>query len=337
VNKTPRNKPSDEVVEDEEIVFPDEDGLVAGGGRAEEEQRNPDGFRSGFVAVAGLPNAGKSTLINAFIEGAPLITSWRPQTTRFHIRCICTNDRRQIIFVDTPGWHRKKGKLETFMLEEIARGLDGVDVLLYVIDASDPSPDRNVAIYREAVATAKGVGCRIIALAKADKIPRPRLLPLIERFHGECGPDELVPLSAVKAENLHALDEVITSHLPEGPQFYPDDILVDRPDEFVFSEFVREQLHRLTFDEVPFSLAVEVDKVSQGDKRVKIEATVYVERDSQKGIVIGGGGDAIQKVRANAAARIARFTGKKVTLSLHVKVAENWTDKVGRLRSLGYR
>ena len=301
------------------------------------DDREPQvGFRSGFVAVAGLPNAGKSTLINAFIEGEPLITSWRPQTSRFHIRCICTNENRQIIFVDTPGWHKKKGKLEQYMLDEIKRGLDGVDVLLYVVDSSDPRIDRNIEIYKRAVKTSKGTTCKIVVLSKVDKVARLSLLPLIERFSKECKPDEVIPLSSTKGENLTALDAVLTKKLPEGPQFYPDDILVDRPDDFVFSEFIREQLHRLTHDEVPFSVAVEVDEVKRGPKRVKIEACVYVERDSQKGIVIGKDGEAIQRVRSRAANRIGRFTGKKVTLRIHVKVAEKWTEKVGRLRNLGY-
>ncbi len=222
------------------------------------------------------------------------------------------------------------------MLDEIKRGLDGVDVLLFVVDSSDPRIERNIKVYKKAVSTSSGVTHKVIVLSKVDKIARLDVLPLIERFAAECNPDEIIPLSATKKENLEALDKILSTNLPEGPQFYPDDILVDRPDDFVFSEFIREQLHRLTHAEVPFSVAVEVDEVKKGPKRIKIEATVYVERDSQKGIVIGADGEAIQRVRSRAANRISKFTGLKVTLRIHVKVAEKWTEKVGRLRNLGY-
>lgn len=289
------------------------------------------------MAVAGLPNAGKSTLINAFIEGQPLITSWRPQTTRFHIRCICSSPTRQIIFVDTPGWHRQKGRLEQFMLDEIARGLDGVDVIVYLVDASTPRPELNVKVWKQACELASGVRRRVLVLSKADTLPREDLLPLMQRFHDECSPDDIVPVSARKRENLDCLDQVLTLALPEGPRFYPEDILVDRPDDFVFAEFIREQLHCLTHDEVPFSIAVEVDSIKRSPKRIDVEATVYVERDSQKGIVIGSGGKLVRDIRRKATVRIARFTGTEVTLSLFVKVAENWTEKASRLSYMGYR
>jgi GTP-binding protein Era len=295
-----------------------------------------DDFRSGFVTVAGLPNAGKSTLINSFFETSPMITSWKPQTTRFHVRCISTNKERQIIFVDTPGWHCQSGNLEKYMLNEIKRGLDGIDVLLFLIDISVYKIDKAIAIYKEAVATTTGVGWKIIALSKVDLIKRDKLLPLLEKIHAECECDEMIPISSLKGENLDSLEKAIFAHLPRGPQFYPEDVTVDKPDDFVFSEFIREQIHRMTHAEVPFSTAVEVNDASETDDEIFIDASIYVERDSQKGILIGHKGTAIKLIKTRARSRIARFTGKKVHMTLKVKVADKWTKSPLRMKYLGY-
>ena len=330
---------SDEVNEttidddEEEVVFPHlpKDAMVQAQVPVFDEN-----FRSGFVTVAGLPNAGKSTLINTFFETSPMITSWKQQTTRFHVRCISTNEKRQIIFVDTPGWHAHPGNLEKYMLNEIKKGLDGIDVLLFLIDVSDKKLDRAISVYEKAVANTTGVGWKIIALSKVDLIKRDSLLPILERINTECTCDEIIPLSSVKGENLEALDEAICEKLPKGPLFYPESVTVDKPADFVFAEFIREQVHRMTHAEVPFSTAVEVNNAEESDDEVFIDASIYVERDSQKGILIGSKGKAIKLIKTRARQRIARFTGKKVHMSLKVKVADKWTKNPGRMRYLGY-
>ena len=326
---TENENTENETIDDETI---DHDNSSASMGYTE----NKD-YRSGFVTVAGLPNAGKSTLINSFFKSKPMITSWKAQTTRFHVRCISTNEKRQIIFVDTPGWHGESGNLEKYMLNEIKKGLEGIDVLLFLIDVSDKKIDKAISIYKKAVSSSSGVGWKIIALSKVDKIKRASILPVLEKVNNECDCDEIIPLSSLKKENLEALDNAISQKLPHGPQFYPEYVTVDKPVDFVFSEFIREQIHRLTHAEVPFSTAVEVNEAEESDTEVFIDASIYVERETQKGILIGEKGRSIKLIKTRARERISKFTGKKVHMTVKVKVSEKWTRNASRMRYLGYR
>ncbi len=294
-------------------------------------------YRSGFIAVLGLPNVGKSTLINVFFEGAPLITSPKPQTTRFHVRCIHTDERRQVILVDTPGWYEGGEALARFMRREIERAIDGVDVLLYVVDASRPALDENERLYRRLL---RGAGKRtpvVMVLNKVDLAGKERTLELLDTLWKRFSPREIVPVSALQRFNVDELDRVVTSLLPEGPMLYPPEMVVDRDEEFLFGEFIREQIYHVTHQEIPFKVAVDVQRVEREEGRIFVEAYIYVVRDSQKGILIGREGRKIKEIKKLASIRIRRFTGCKVELSLRVKVAKNWTKRASLLGYFGYR
>lgn len=291
------------------------------------------GFRSGFVSLLGFTNAGKSTLINRFVTGAPAIVSKHPQTTRVHQRCISTNDQRQIVFVDTPGWLERKGLMDKIIRKEINRGLAGSDVYLHVIDARRPDPERNLQLSRRLLR--KCSSPVVVALNKVDGMARAKVLPMLTELFETLKPVEIVPVSAHRGSNFDELDRVLSRLLPEGPMLYPVDMRVDQPRDMLFSEFIREQVFLLTYEEVPFSCAVEVTKVS-GRKPMEVHATIFVERESQKGILVGEGGKAVGRIRRLANDRAAAFVGKPVAVHLHVKVSKDWKKDARRLREFGY-
>ncbi|MBI4870086.1 MAG: GTPase Era [Candidatus Riflebacteria bacterium] len=281
------------------------------------------GFRSGFVAVLGLPNVGKSTLINGFFANDPLIVSYKPQTTRFHIRCISTTPERQMVLVDTPGWHSRGRGLGAFMRREITHSLSGADVLVYMLDASHLDLERNR--YAHAVLMQGVTTPRVLVVNKIDRVGGGRLAQLLDQLTRVFEPKEIVPVSALEKANLDELDRVLTGLLPEGPPLYPPEIVVDKRHEFLYTEFIREQLYHVTREEIPFSCAVELVGLEADQNPPHVEANILVEKNSQKGILIGAGGSMIARIRRLAGARIRRFFGKPVDLSLWVKVRPKWS------------
>lgn len=293
-------------------------------------------FRSGFVSIVGMPNAGKSTLINQLLEKALCITSFKPQTTRYHLRCIATTPERQIVFVDTPGWVASQKQMDKLMRKEIYRGAEGVDVIIFVIDATRLNLEANREAWKALVTSSKSH--RVLALNKIDKFSKVELIPILQKLQETFEPEALVPISAFKRSNIDELDRVITSMLPEGPQLYPEDQVADRPKEFLLAEMIREQLYFVTKQELPFSCAVHVESFSEEENRVEMAAAIYVEKDSQKGILIGAGGSMIKDIRERAQKRIHDFLGKKskVKLELTVRVKRNWRQDPEILKALGF-
>jgi GTP-binding protein Era len=296
----------------------------------------PPGFRAGFVAVVGMPNAGKSTLVNALLGREALITSDKPQTTRHQIRCVSTTSERQLLFVDTPGWLRQRRGLDAAMAKEIRMGLEGVDVVLLVIDGLRPDLKKLEPV-RQAAAEGAGGAPLVVALTKMDKLGKSKAIPLAAKITEILEPADLVPVSGLGRDNLAALDAVLTGHLPEGPVMYPPEVVVDRPESFLAAEFVREQIFRVTKEEVPFATAVDVRRYEIAeDGTVEVDARVFVDRKSQKGILLGKNGRMIHQIRRKAARRLKEYTGAPgVELELFVEVRKGWRDEARALEQLG--
>jgi GTP-binding protein Era len=296
---------------------------------------NPEGYRSGFVAVIGLPNVGKSTLVNALVGREVLITSDKPQTTRHQIRCVSTTPARQILFVDTPGWLDQRRKIDTAMMREIRMGIDGVDLLVYLVDGIRPDLKR----VTEIVSGVRKEGSKIpflMLVSKIDKLGKAKVIPLLTKLHMEYAPDELIPVSGLTGDNLEELDKVLTGLLPEGPVLYPPETVVDRPETFLAAEFIREQIFRETRQEIPFATAVEIERYQEKDRTLDVGAVIYVDRKSQKGILLGKQGCMIREIKRRSIIRLKKYTKvKKVKLDLFVKVVEGWRDKAGTLKELG--
>ena len=296
----------------------------------------PGTFRSGFVTIVGMPNSGKSTLINSFLQRALCITSFKPQTTRYHLRCIATTEDRQLIFVDTPGWIASQKQMDKLLRKEIYRGIEGVDVIVFLVDATRMNLEANRDAWKALVTSTKSH--RVLALNKIDRFSKVELIPILNQLQQAFEPEALVPISAFKRTNIDELDRVVTSMLPEGPKYYPDEQVADRPMEFLLSEFIREQLYFVTKQELPFSCAVHVESYETEGDKVKLVAAIFVEKDSQKGILIGAAGSMIKDIRERAQKRIHDFLGKKskVKLELTVSVKKNWRQDPETLKTLGF-
>ena len=283
-------------------------------------------FKSGFVAVSGKPNVGKSTLVNAIIGRKVSIVSEKPQTTRNRINCVYTTDEFQIIFVDTPGIHKPLHKLGEYLVNIAVRALKGMDLAMFVVDAERGigKPDEYVANYlNESKVKVIGV------INKIDLVGEGRKLDIIEDGISNLCENLVctVRVSAITGENLSTLVDRIVENLPEGPMYYPQDTVTDRPLSFLVAEIVREKILNLTYEEVPHSVAVIIEDMIERENGVLyIRANIIVERDSQKGIIIGKGGNMIKKIGTFAREEIEFFTGKKVYLDLNVKVKKNWRN-----------
>lgn len=292
-----------------------------------------NGFRSGFITVVGRPNAGKSTLLNHLLGQKVLIMSDKPQTTRNRIQCIVTDERGQIVFLDTPGIHKPKHKLGEYMVGAAKESLADVDIVLYLVDGSAEfggGEEYVMEMIRQA-----GTPC-ILALNKVDLINREKLVKQIQKYSGLMKFLAVVPVSALTGENTDELLKVIYANLPEGPKYYPEDEVTDQPERFIMAELIREKVLQLTRDEVPHSIAVVVEEVDEKETLVKVRATVMVERDSQKGIIIGQGGKLLKEIGSLARKDIEALLGSKVFLELWVKVKKDWRNKMDSLRQLGY-
>lgn len=292
-------------------------------------------YKSGFVAVIGRPNVGKSTLINKIIGQKVAITSDKPQTTRSRIQCILTQDDAQIIFLDTPGIHKPKFKLGEYMLKAAEGTLKEVDAIFFVIDATEKFGGGERYILERLNATTKPV---ILVVNKVDLLDHEKLLPIIAEYSTRRNFAAIVPISAADGTNVDALIDEAKKFLPEGVQYYPADMVTDQPERLIITELIREKLLHATQDEVPHSIAVDVEEFTQRDNgTIFIRATIYVERDSQKGILIGKGGEMLKNVGKAARPEIEMLLGTKVFLDLWVKVKRDWRNSLGALQSFGLK
>lgn len=298
-----------------------------------------DEFRSGFVCFVGRPNTGKSTLTNALVGEKVAITSNRPQTTRHTIRGIVHREDFQIILVDTPGLHRPRTLLGERLNELVKGTYSDVDVIGLCLPADEAIGPGDRWIYEQIRAVAPRTTL-IVIVTKIDKVPRDKVaaqLMAVSQLVGDTA--EIVPVSATKGEQLDVLTEVLVSKLPPGPAFYPDGELTDEPEQVLMAEFIREAALEGVRDELPHSLAVVIDDVTPREGRddlIDVHAIVYVERDSQKGIVIGKGGARLREVGTAARTQIEKLLGTKVYLTLQVKIAKNWQRDPKQLRRLGF-
>ena len=291
-------------------------------------------YKSGFVAVIGRPNVGKSTLINHIIGQKIAIMSDKPQTTRSRIQCIFNMENAQMIFLDTPGIHKPKHKLGEYMLKAAEGTLKEVDVIFYVVDATEKfGSGENYIIERLKSSTNKPV---ILVINKIDLINREQSLPLIESYSEKYDFAAIIPISAIDGTNVDNLIQEAVKYLPEGPQYYPADMVTDQPERLIIAELIREKVLHLTEDEVPHSIAVDVDEMKKrnnGDTYIR--ATIYVERDSQKGILIGKNGEMLKNIGKLARPEIEMLIGTKVYLDLWIKVKKNWRNSPGAIQNFG--
>ena len=298
---------------------------------AEKETKKP--FRSGFVAIVGRPNAGKSTLLNRLVGQKIAIVTSKPQTTRHRIQGIVTNSSGQIVFIDTPGIHSADSALGRQMIREISAALEDVQVLILMVDASHPQVHVDEQLLEKAKRFA---GKTILVLNKVDRLPKPKLLPLITTFSKAFEFAAIVPISAAKGTGCDDLVIETLRLLPEGEPYFPEDQVTDQPERFLASEIIREKAIQLTYHEVPHALAVIVEKYEDLPRLLRIEATLHVERDSQKKILIGHKGEMLKHIGTEARRELEKLVDKKIYLGLFVKVMPDWRENPQRVRDLDW-
>jgi GTP-binding protein Era len=298
---------------------------------------NPDAggrFVSGFVSLLGRPNTGKSTLLNQFVGTKVSIVSDKPQTTRALIQGVLTLPSAQIVFLDTPGIHKADSLFNRRMMESVQSALGERDLLLFLADASQPFADADQAAIG---LLPKGDTPVFLVLNKIDRVrDKGRLLPLIERYKAAYDFAEYVPISALTGQNLDELRAAIIARLPEGPAYFPPDFVTDQPERFLAAELIREKILRETHDEVPHAVAVLVDRWEEKPKLLRISATIYVEREGQKGIIIGSAGSRLKQAGSAARLEMEALFGRKVFLELFVKVQPNWRESPRFLKELDW-
>jgi len=293
-------------------------------------------FKSGFVAIVGRPNVGKSTLMNQAIGQKIAIMSDKPQTTRNKIHGVYTTDDVQIVFLDTPGIHKPNSKLGNYMVKAAESAFNEVEAILYLTDVTEAigGGDRYIM---EQLKKVKDTPVFLV-LNKIDKIHPDEMLPVIDKFRKMMDFAEIVPVSALLGNNVNHLLEQVSKYLKEGPMYYPADQITDHPEQFVCAELIREKLLQSTREEIPHSIAVEIESMSVAPNGlVNIGAVIYVERDSQKGIIIGKNGGLLKEVGKLARLDMERLLGSKIFLELWVKVNKDWRNRESVLKTLGYR
>jgi GTPase len=291
-------------------------------------------FHSGFVSIIGRPNAGKSTLLNALVGEKISIVSEKPQTTRNRVTGILTLPDAQVIFLDTPGLHRPKGRLNEYMVKVAKDACAEVDIVLFMAEA-DKQPGEAEG---EIIEFLKGLKTKVfLVINKIDLVPKDALLPLIDKYNSIYGFAEIIPVSSLKGKNLPELKNTIIDYLPEGPQYYPEDEMTEQPERFIAAEIIREKIFRMTKDEVPYSTAVLVEEMKEHGDKIYTRADIYVEKDSHKGIIIGANGQMLKKIGQAARKDIERLLGSPIYLELWVKVKKDWREKPGALREMGYK
>jgi GTP-binding protein Era len=306
--------------------------------------------RSGFVAIIGRPNVGKSTLLNRFVGERLAIVSPKPQTTRNRILGVVTRPEVQLAFLDTPGIHQAKGELNRFMVDVALQAIDEVDVVLMLVEAVTGGQGQveigegNRFILERLKGAKKPV---VLGLNKIDAIEKPKLLPLIDAYQKAFPFAEIVPVAGMTGEGTDQLLKLLTRFVPEGPALFPEDVITDQAERVIVAEFIREKILRFCRQEIPYSTAVQVEEFDESDRGeggtagklkglIRISAMIFVERDSQKAIVIGKGGAMLKKLGTEARRDIERFLGSRVYLALTVRVEPHWSDRRDALAKLGY-
>ncbi|MER2169075.1 MAG: GTPase Era [Psychrobacillus psychrodurans] len=300
--------------------------------------QNNEGYKSGFISIIGRPNVGKSTFINRVIGQKIAIMSDKPQTTRNKVQGVLTLDQSQMIFIDTPGIHKPKHKLGDFMLKVAKNTLREVDVIIFMVNATEPRGKGDEFIIDLLEKNETPV---FLVINKIDQVHPDDLIGIIESYKDKYDFAEIIPISALQGNNVERLLETIQSYLPEGPQYYPADQVTDHPERFIISELIREKVLHLTREEIPHSIAVVIDKIKKEEDTdkdmIRVMATIIVERDSQKGIVIGKKGALLKEVGTRARHDIEMLLGTKVFLELWVKVQKDWRNKSAHLKDYGFR
>lgn len=298
-------------------------------------QVNRSTFKSGFVSLLGRPNVGKSTLLNQVIGQKIAIMSDKPQTTRNKIHGVYTTERAQIVFIDTPGIHKPKTKLGDFMVKSAINTLNEVDIILFLVDVAEGYGAGDQFIIEQLKQVKTPV---YLVLNKIDQVHPEQLLPIIEHYRQLHSFAEIIPVSALLGNNVNTLIEQILERLPEGPQYYPSDQVTDHPERFIVAELIREKILELTREEIPHSVAVEIEemKAREHTDTIYVSAVVYTERESQKRIIIGKEGSVLKEVGKRARADVEKLLGNKIYLELWVKVKKDWRNKLGSLRNFGY-
>jgi GTPase len=293
-------------------------------------------YKSGFISIIGRPNVGKSTFLNRVIGQKIAIMSDKPQTTRNKVQGVLTTTDAQLIFIDTPGIHKPKHKLGDFMMKVATNTLKGVDLILFMVNAEEGFGRGEEFIIEKFQSVDTPI---FLIINKIDKIHPDQLLTIIESYKLKYSFKEIVPISALEGNNVEHLLEIIKKYLPEGPQYYPADQVTDHPERFIVSELIREKALHLTREEIPHSLAVVIDKMERREDKdlIHVMATVIVERDSQKGIIIGKQGGMLKEIGKLARHDIENLLGSKVFLELWVKVQKDWRNKASQLRDYGFR
>jgi len=295
---------------------------------------DPSLFKSGFVAVVGRPNAGKSTLVNALVESKVSIVTPVPQTTRNRILGILHRPDAQVVFMDTPGVHKPLSRLNEQMMNYVRQALADRDLAVLIVDASEKfgkGDDFVVNLLKDYAPRT------ILALNKIDRVHKPNLLPLIDRYSKLYGFDEIIPISALKGEGLEELLKAIIDRLPEGPALYPEDEYTDQPQRFLAAEIIREKVIRHTHNEMPYVTAVLIEQFEEQPVLTRLHATIVVEKESQKPIVIGAGGARLKEIGTEARADLEKLFPPKVFLELYVKVQPRWRDDNAIIAELDYR
>lgn len=289
-------------------------------------------FHSGFVAIIGRPNVGKSTLMNALVGEKVAIVSNKPQTTRNRIMGVATGEDWQMVFLDTPGLHTPRTKLGEYMIRSANDALDGVDALIVMVDAGAVgNQDREIMERMSKINVPK-----VLVVNKIDSVSREVLAPLLNTLH-DAPYDDVMPLSAWKGDNMATLKQWLIEHLPEGPKYFPEDMITDQPERVLIGEIIREKAMRNLRDEIPHGIGVEMQAITKlSDKLTEIHATIYCERESHKRIIIGKRGTMLQKIGTEARMDIERLMDTHVSLKLWVKIREDWRNRKDDLRTLGY-
>lgn len=297
-------------------------------------------FKSGFISIIGRPNVGKSTLLNAILGEKIAIISNKPQTTRNRILGVRNLPQAQLIFLDTPGIHKPRHKLGEAMVRTALEACKEVDLVLLMVEPVEDPTHREEPAHedRHIIETIRSIKRPLFLLInKIDTVAKQKMLPLIEQYSKLSDFSEIIPISALKLDNIDRLLETIIKYMPEGPKYYPDEIVTDQLERFMVSEIIREKIMEQTKEEIPYSVAVVVEEFIEGERLISIRALIYVERDSQKGILIGKGGRMLKEIGTLARKDIEGLLGTKVFLELWVRVKKDWRQDERVLRELGYK
>lgn len=292
-----------------------------------------DGFKSGFVGIIGRPNVGKSTMMNAILGRKIAITSDKPQTTRNDILGIMNKDNMQVVFIDTPGIHKPKTLLGEFMVDKALRTPKNVDIIFYLVSCENALGKGEKFIMEHLKDIKKKV---YLVINKMDLIPKEEALPIIQMYNELYDFAGIIPISAKKEENLGAILDIIEENLQEGPKFYLDDRMTTQPEKQIVSEIIREKILYLTDEEIPHSVAIVIEAIEEEKNLVRVYGSIFCERNSQKGIIIGKGGSMLKNIGKMARLELEKMWSMKVYLDLQVKVKENWRSKNIHLRNFGY-